>query len=198
MEYEMNLSDNSVARNIPIDCLDNFRSIRNSFKNYLVDKDVILIRFLNIVTPADSIDIGLNELCKATIDNGYRVLITENKEIIKMPFLFKYKNRGLNPLFKYFSKHVKSSVIKSVLLDGDGDIDRRINRTIYILYHYWFFKKNTIQDITHNVCIDIESIISAFIDEGFTTYKDYTITNAVVDKLREKLMSEKLLNMSDV
>ena len=194
----MNLTDNSVARNIPIDCLNNFKSIRNIFKNYLPIKDIILIRFLNIVIPIDSIDVGLNTLCKMTVDNGYRALITDNKEIIKMPFIFKFKGKGLNPLFKYAPKHIKSSSIKSILLDGEGDIDRRINRMLYVLYHFWFFRKDTIQDITHNVCIDIESIITALIDDGFTVYKEYIITNDLVEKLRDKLTTEKLLNISDL
>lgn len=194
----MSLLDKSIARNIPIDCLDSFRSIRHTFKNYQPIKDITLIKFLNIVTPNDPIDKELNEFCKITIDEGYRAIVTENKEILKMPFIFKYKNRGLTPLFKYAERHVKSSIIRSVLLDGDGDSDRRINRTLYVLYHYWFFKTKTIQEATHNVCIDIENIISSLIDDGFTVYKEYTITNELVEKLREKLMSEKLLNMSDV
>lgn len=194
----MNLSDNSMAKNISINSLDNFRSIRSIFRSYLPTKESILIRFNEIVKPVSQTDLDLNELCKATIDTGYRVLTVENKEILKIPFVFKFKSKDLKPLFTYNAKHVRSSVIKSVLLDGEGDINNRVNRALYILYYFWFCNKNTIKDITLNVCVDLENLISTLIDKGFTLYKDYTITNDLVTKLREKLMSEKLINMSDI
>ena len=184
-----------TALNTSINCLSNPRLARSIFKDKLKDVDNIKIWYESIITIDDSPFKELNLLCRQTIDEGYRILTSE---VLPIPFIFKFKGKFVKPLNTYEMRHIQSSVIKSILLDGDGDFDIRINRAIYVLYNYWFFHKKDIESITHNVCIDIENIISILIDKGFTTYRKYIITNELVEKLREKLMSEKLMNMGDI
>jgi hypothetical protein len=198
VDIEMKLSDNSIAWSTPLDELENPKSIRNTFRNHLSIREESLNRFNQIVNPSNQIDNELHQICKATFDNGYRILTTENKELIKIPFLFKFKSKEIKPLHSYNAKHIRSSIIKSILLDGLGEMDIRLNRALYVLYYYWFCNKNTIQSISLNVCVDLENIISTLIDKGFTLYKEYTITNDLVNSLRDKLVREKLLNESNL
>jgi len=185
MDYEMTFSNNSIGRNISIDSMNKFKNPKITFKS--LDILECKNKIADLIINNEIID-----LCKLAVDNGYRVLVLEDKNILPLPFIFKYKGKEIKPIYNYFSKHIISSIIKSVLLDGDGDIKVRIDRSVYLLYYYHFFNKSNIKEIVHNVCIDIEVIISTLINKGLTTYKSYTTSGMIVDLLREKLMSEKL------
>jgi hypothetical protein len=205
--------DGIQAYNISIDDLQVIRPIRNMFKRSFHIIDVYkntyeLLRWKSSRLPEQTNFFNnLESLCKQSIDNRYRILQLDNSIL---PIIFKHKGKVLKTLAEYNPNHIRSSIIKSVLLDGTGEINTRIDKSIYILYIYWFLikgsyfsnlsgsKNNNLKEITHNVCIDIETIISTFIDKGFTTYKNYTITGELVDALREKLIHEKLLNASDI
>lgn len=212
MNYEM-IIDNIKACNISIDDLQVTRPIRSMFKRsfHIIDtykNTYELLRWKSSRLPEQSnFYNNLEALCKQSIDNRYRILQLDNSIL---PIIFKHKGKVLKTLVEYNPSHIRSSVIKSVLLDGTGEINLRIDKSIYILYVYWFLtkgcyisnlsgsKNNNLKEITHNVCIDLETIISSLIDKGFSIYKNYTITSELVDRLREKLVHEKLLNVSDL
>jgi hypothetical protein len=65
-------------------------------------------------------------------------------------------------------------------------------RGLYLLYYYWFFHKDSIKEITSNVCVDIENMISLVMTKAQTLYRSYD-TVSVVYKLREKLATEKVI-----
>jgi hypothetical protein len=195
----MQISNNIKARNISIDSLDSSVLSRLTCNRYLSIQPIIKLKFNNIISPSLDIDININSLCKIAIDNRYRAIVTEDESVLPIPFIFKYKGKDIKSLSSYNPTHIKSSIIKTILLDGSDCIDVRADRAVAILYIYWFCNTdNGIKDITHNVCVDIESIISTIIEKGLTLYKDYTITSEVIECLREKLRSEKLLNMGDL
>lgn len=215
MDYEMEINGIKVV-NIAIDDLIIQKSIRSSFKNKIDNISEIKNQQSLIIYPSCrnlvyDIELygALSSLCAQSIDNRFRVLISPS--LLELPFIFKHKGSTVKALIQYNPSHIRSSIIKTVLLDGSGDIQQRIDRALYILYSYWFCNKllimetlgtgvlsNNFEEVTHNVCIDMENIIATIIDKGFTLYKDYIITVELVEKLRERLMSEKLMNMSDV
>jgi hypothetical protein len=185
----------NTAINTSINNLANPRLARSTFKSQVENSAIIKELYDGIVNGESEDYKTLNLLCKQTVDNGYRIILSD---LLPIPFVFKFKGKSIKSLYEYEDVHIQSSIIKTLLLDGDGDLDSRVNRAIYILYNYWFFHKNNISDITLNVCVDIENIISIIIDKSLTIYREYTITGEIVDKLREKLVNEKLLNMGDV
>jgi len=189
----MILSDGTKAHNYSIDCLSDLRLIRTLFKDNFKYKNLINTQYITIPHNPELLD-----LCTRTIDNNYRILVVEDEDVLKFPFIFKYKGRGIKSLNEYCSTHIKSSIIKTILLDGDGPLIDRISRATYILYNYWFLKFDTFSQVSHNVCMDIESMICIIINNSFTRYKDYTITGEVVDGLRHKLSSEKLLSIEAI
>ncbi len=150
--------------------------------------NTLLKRRQDILSNFDRLVLEQDKLLKSVESNFYRVLTLDD-----LPLIFKYKNASINPLYKYISKHLMSSIIKRILLDGPGETKQRINRAVYILYYYWFSRKDKIKDIIHNVCIDIENIIGILINNGLTTYKDYTVSGELVEELRNKLRIEKLM-----
>jgi hypothetical protein len=184
----------NTAINTSINNLVNPRLARATFKSQLSNLEAIKEAYDGIVNGTTEDYRSLNLLCKQTVDNGYRIILTD---LLPIPFVFKFKGKTIKSLYEYEDVHIQSSMIR-LLLDGDGDLDSRINRMVYILYNYWFFHKNNIKDITMNVCVDIENIISIIIDKSLTLYREFTITGEIVDKLREKLLNEKLLNMGDI
>ena len=184
-----------IAINTSINNLENPRIARTIFKNQIINSKTIKETYDGITSGSNEFYSGLNLLCKQTTDNNYRIILSED---FLIPFVFKFKGKVIKSLYQYEDIHIRSSIIRSVLLDGDGNLDARINRAVYILYNYWFFHKDNIKNITLNVCIDIENIISIIIDKGLTLYRDYVITNDIVEKLREKLLNEKLLNLGDI
>jgi hypothetical protein len=187
---DMVLSSGVNAHNISIDSLDKPRSIRTYFKKNFIYKDVILNQHNDILNNEE-----LNLLCTRTIDNNYRVLSVDDDKILKFPLIFKYKGKEIKPLNKYYTSHIHSSIIKTVLLDGEGSLEDRVSRATYILYHYWFTKYDSFSKVSHNVCVDIETLISSIIDKAFTKYSAYTITNDVVEALRKRLSNERLLDI---
>ena len=190
----MILSSGVEAHNYSIDCLNNLRSIRSFFKNkYEKERDRVTLQQVVILTEPEILD-----LCTRTIDNNYRILTIDDNMILGLPLIFKYKGKGIKVLRDYYSNHIYSSIIKTVLLDGEGSIQDRVARATYILYSYWFSKADSFPKISHNVCIDIEAIISIIINNSFTRYKDYIITNDVVEVLRHRLANEKLLNIEAI
>lgn len=186
----MTLDSGKKAENISIDILEEPKSIRNYFYTNLENKNLIITQYENILNNEQIIS-----LCTRTIDNNYRILLVEDHDILSFPFIFKFKGKSIKILQEYYSKHIISSIIKTVLLDGYGELEKRISKAIFLLYHYWFFKLEEFSKIGHNVIIDIESIISIIINFSFTRYKNYTITNELIESLRERLNGEKLLNI---
>lgn len=187
----MVLSSGVNAHNFSIDCLNNIRSVRSFFKEkYEKERLDINLQHVSVLSNQELVD-----LCTRTIDNNYRVLTVEDDNILKLPFIFKFKGKGIKPLRDYYSNHVYSSIIKTVLLDGDGSIEDRVTRATYILYHYWFSKADTFPKVSHNVCIDLETIISIIINNSLTRYKEYLITSDVVEALRLRLANERLLDI---
>lgn len=184
-----------TAINTTINNLSNPRSTRSYFKSKIQEVESIKSWYTGIALGVDEPFRSMNILCRQTIDNGYRIIISDS---LPIPYVFKYKGKTIKSLHEYGTVHIQSSMIRSILLDGDGDLESRINRMTYILYNYWMLHKTTIQEVTFNVCVDIESIISTIIDKGLTLYREYTITGEIVDKLREKLLNEKLLNSGDI
>lgn len=184
-----------TAINTSINNLVNPRSARGYFKTQVPNIESIKAWYTGIAKGEEEPFRSLNLLCRQTIDNGYRIIISDS---LPIPYVFKYKGETIKSLHEYRTVHIQSSLIRSVLLDGDGQIDARINRIIYILYNYWLLHKDSITEITFNVCVDIECIISTLIDKGFTLYRDYTITGPLVDRLRDKLINEKLINLGDI
>jgi hypothetical protein len=178
---DMVLSSGIHAHNFSIDCLNNLRSVRTFFKDkYENERLDINLQHSAILSNPEILD-----LCTRTIDNNYRVLTVDDNSILKLPLIFKFKGKGIKTLRDYYSSHVYSSIIKT----------DRVTRATYILYHYWFSKADTFPKVTNNVCIDIETIISIIINNSFTRYKDYIITNDVVEALRSRLSNERLLNI---
>lgn len=191
MDFDMVFSDNSTGRNISIDSMSGFRSVKTIFKSL----DPKECRFKLEMLFSGPLKNQLEELCKMAVDNGYRVLVLEDKEVLPLPLIFKYKGTEIKPLYTYYPKHVKSSIIRSILLDGSGDMKTRIDRAVYVLYHFWFYKCDNLSHTAHNVCIDLEEIISILINKGLSTYREYTITGELVEMLRDRLMSERLGNL---
>lgn len=109
--------------------------------------------------------------------------------IFDSKIIFKYKKNKYKLLQDYYTKHLYSSLIK-LLIDKNHSIDKKINVIIFLLYNYWFYKKDNMMDISHNVCVSIESLIYVLIDKGLTLYKDFD-TGTIVKKLRDQWLMEK-------
>lgn len=197
MSYFVTFSDKTKAFNVSIDDFIITKPIRNIFKNNITFINDINFVYEQIKYPKDHIYNALNNLCNLSIDNKFRVLLSD--KYLKLPFVFKHKNSNIKHISTYYTTHIYSSIIKTVILDGTDQLENKIDKAIYLLYSYWYTKKsvNNIKEITHLVCVSIESIISIIIEKGLTSYKEYN-TNDIINILRDRLISEKLHNMGDI
>jgi hypothetical protein len=97
----------------------------------------------------------------------------------------------------YEVSHMRNSIIAHILVrEDEGSIKNRLDKIIYLYYHFWFMKKEAdIDSITHNVCFELQDIIKQLIDKELTLYRPYQ-TSQLIDSVRWRLSSENLLLMA--
>ena len=194
----MVLGSGVIAHIEPMEFKGTSNNIRSDFAKKLPKQQLILYQHNQIIS---GVDLFYQQMYDACVSNGmsdqYQVAYTDDANMLLMPFIFKYKDSRskVKPLKDYAAYHVRSSLIKTVLLT-EGTLNKRIDEMMYLLYYYWFMRSETMSKITNSVIVEIESIISQLISKAFTTYKDYN-TISVVDALRNKLQKEKLINLGD-
>lgn len=185
-----------IGDNNHLNGITNVNNVRKVFEGYIKNRDKILEQE-NLIVNSDQNrpwDI-ISEACRGVISNNYRV-ITSEEHLVK-PFIFKYKQIGkktkLYPLGSYYINHLKASLAKTVLANEEIDIDIRVKRAAYILYDYYFHKKDNIKEISFCVRSDIKNIIIYIIDNACNDTYRHIDTVEIVEGLRRKLDAEDLL-----
>lgn len=188
MEEELveTLSDGTKIINTNLSNIVTKKAIRNHFNSLFKYKDDIRTTFDSIKNNPE-----IKEFCRKISSKEYRVI---NKNNLKLPCIFKYEGGTKIKFFnEYNARHLRSSIIKNVLLDNN-DLDKKSTIVTYLLYYYWFNNKDNMNDVTRCVLTDIENIISTIIDRSTKDLK-HIDTNNLVKSLRDKWNSEKLLSM---
>lgn len=128
--------------------------------------------------------------------------LLEDKEleynlVVKRPRNTRVCGNLICPRFvdSYELKHLYSSIITHIILNDEKDITTIVRSSVYLLYYYWFFKGKNIQQITNNVCADLEAIIELMLRRQYTTYKEKDVATPT-DYLSMKLRSERLVSSS--
>jgi len=184
-----------IGDNNHLNGITNINNVRRVFEDYLGDRDKILQQEDYIINSRDIYPFKeLGEASKGVVSESYRVITSS---YLVKPFIFKYKKIGkktkLYPLGSYYIKHLISSLGKTVLASEDIEIDIRSKRVAYILYDYYFHKKDNIKEISFSVRSDIKDIIAYIIDKACNDIYRHIDTVEIVEGLRKKLDAEELL-----
>ena len=137
-----------------------------------------------------------NEIINATtaFSNGLPGINTENYYVSKddpMPIIFKF-DKLIKPIRYYELKHLRNSIIKSILIIETIPMVDRINMLNYLLYYYWFYRANKYEEISTNVIVDLEIIIRTIISKELTLYRKID-TAAILYALDWKFREEKMI-----
>lgn len=122
-------------------------------------------------------------------------LALEYKDMI---FIIRKRARDFFWITDYDTNHLRNSLIANILLDETLSMKDRLDRIVYIYYYYWFLRKRdetTIDNITHNVCFELQEIIKLLIQKELSVYRNYN-TVELVNAVRWRLASENLLLMA--
>lgn len=169
--------------------------IRSSFAQAMGIKDEILKEEEMLMEGNKFPFKELREGCTGVVSNQYRCLISNH---LKKPFIFKYKQYTKNKtkfeaINKYTVNHLRRSLAKTVMGDETRDPLFRAIIATYVLYDYWFHSKKTIREVTHNVIVDIRTLISYIIDNSCNEFYRELETNAMVSALRVCLNNQELV-----
>ena len=189
---------NRVGDNVPLNQIEfsgRTGEIRSIYANLMGTKDQILEDEEKILNSNEYPYEDIRNGCLGVISNSYRCVISE---CLRKPFIFKYKQRTktktkLEVLSNYYVSHLKRSISKTVMGDTTKNPLLRGITATHILYDYWFYKKDTIREVTLNVIVDLRSIISYIIDNSCNDYYRNLDTSAMVMSLRSRLNSQELL-----
>jgi len=167
-------------------------SIRSHYINILPQRQAIVEIF-------SSKNLEMREFI---VDNWDRVLSSGPYTFIEhsgMTFPLRAKKASIIWIANHEVPHMRSSVIANILVKEDeGSIKDRLDKIIYLYYHFWFMKKEAdINSITHNVCFELQDIIKQLIEKELGLYRQYN-TSALIDAVRWRLSSENLLLMARV
>jgi len=190
-----NLNGNVIGTNKPLNGIAEVSNVRSIFTQYCQQRSAILDQEACLCnTPSPWPYSILATSCRGILSNSYRVI---ESEFLLKPFIFKYKQVGkktkLLPLDSYYVGHLVRSLAKTVMAEESIEIFVRAKRTAYILYDYWFHKKEYINDISFNVRTDLKNIISYIIDVSYKEEYKHLDTTSMVEALRLKLDAEELL-----
>jgi hypothetical protein len=166
----------SQSRNYFYQLMENRENIIASFeKNKLKMKMVIADKWKELPDGKSFLVI---------IDNGF-------------PFIFRRRGQDFYFLVDYDLAHLRNSVIANILLNEEVSLKIKLDRIIYLYYQYWFLKKKntTIDEITHNVCFELQEIVKLIIEKELTLYRLYP-TNTYLEGLRIRLTSERLVSLA--
>lgn len=189
---------NKVGDNVPLNQIEfsgRTGEIRSIYANLMKDKEQILEIEEKVLNSNDYPYEDIRNGCTGVVSNSYRCIISE---CLRKPFIFKYKQRTktkakLEVLSDYYVSHLKRSISKTVMGDSVRSPLLRGVASTYILYDYWFYKKDTIREVTLNVIVDLRSIISYIIDNSCNDYYRNLDTSSMVSALRACLNSQELL-----
>lgn len=170
-----------------INKVQNIGSIRDHFLNNFTDRDIILVNAKN------TIDISIFELNKLITDykspEPYVLLVDNDIELIISNNILKTTKF----IHLYLPSHIKSSIIRHIILHQSIGMKNKINLVVYLLYYYWYFVAeyyiNT--EIIEKVCTEIEDIINILLEKENTLYRQYELLN-IIRRLRSRLNIERL------
>ena len=134
----------------------------------------------------------LQFLTGTTVQLNYSPIyaITDNN------FVYLARNKGLWGLVcDYEVPHLGFSLITHYLFNNAYPIKERVDAMVFTWYHVLFMKSPLkINDLTHNVCFQIEEAIKIILAKELTTYREFN-TADVIAALRNRLASERFVNM---
>lgn len=112
-------------------------------------------------------------------------------------YLLRTSRRGLQYVHHYDSAHLRNSIIANVVLNENLSEKDRMSTTSWLWYYFWFMRsEDNINNLTHNVCYEIEEMIKLILLKENRLYKD-TNTREAVQLLRGKLRSEGIVNLTN-
>lgn len=108
-------------------------------------------------------------------------------------FLFRRSRQNFGFVQDYDTSHLRNSVIANSMLKEEIQMKDRLDMVMFVWYYYWFFKdRRDINNLTHNVCFEIEEMIKLIIQKELTLYRTYN-TAEILQSLRWRLSAERLL-----
>lgn len=169
----INLQD-YISKVIPIK--QHFEDLRKK-RDEIINMDVSIIRTI-YSSPLANI-----------LNSNYQLYITDN---IPYPILFK-SNGEIKPIRNYEIRHLKNSIIRSLLILENSHLDLRtkMNCMCYVLYYFHFIKCHNPEDISASVIDSIQSIIRLILEKNLTLYRNIN-TRELLYSLDWKLKEEKM------
>ena len=164
------------------DYVKNITPIKNHFEKLKDTRDDILKIDSSLVRHIYS-----NAQLYDSLNKNYQLLVVPD---VIYPILFK-SNGEIQPIVNYESRHLRNSVVKSLLVQENVTMLIKMNNLTYVLYYYSFFKCPNPIDISLNVITDMENIIRMIIDKDLTLYRNVN-TRELLYCLDWKLREEKM------
>lgn len=106
---------------------------------------------------------------------------------------------SLRLLADYVPSYLISSLLLNIMFNQSNLLETRdrLNMITFSLYYYCFLKSTRdLSDLTHNVCFEIEEMIKVILEKELTRYRSFN-TSEAVSSLRQRLASERLVNMGN-
>lgn len=111
-------------------------------------------------------------------------------------YLYRLSRRGYQFLHHYDTSHLRNSVITNIIFNQDLSTKDRSLMITWIWYYYWFMKsEGAINNLTHNVCYELEEMIKLILQKEYTIYRQAN-TSEAVNLLRARLRAEGLVNLA--
>lgn len=94
----------------------------------------------------------------------------------------------------YESPYLRNSIISNVFFKWAEDMKKKMDTAVFSLYYYIFLQTDELNDLTHNVCYEMEEMVKVIIKKETSLYRNYD-TLEIISELRRRISSERLLNM---
>lgn len=102
--------------------------------------------------------------------------------------------REVRPIAHYQLPYLRNSIISNVFFKWPEEMKKKLDVAVFSLYYYIFLQTDKLNDITHNVCYEMEEMVKTVIKKEMTLYREYN-TLEVITELRARISNERLLNM---
>lgn len=112
-------------------------------------------------------------------------------------YLMRVSRRGTQYVHHYDAAHLRNSIIANVVLNENLSEKDRMSTTSWLWYYFWFMRsEDNINNLTHNVCYEIEEMIKLILQKENRLYREAN-TREAVQLLRGKLRSEGIVNLTN-
>lgn len=112
-------------------------------------------------------------------------------------YMMRVSRRGLQYVHHYDAAHLRNSIIANIVLNENLSNKERMTTTSWLWYYFWFMRsEDSINNLTHNVCYEIEEMIKLILQKENRLYREAN-TREAIQLLRGRLRSEGIVNLTN-